>query len=484
MAEYVIKTIDKAAQSYKEIRVEHWNKVAQQLPEGIPWGPRTYYRRLKDIYKTLVAPNQRVLEIGCGGGDLLACLHPNYGVGVDFSPSMCELARVRHPEYTFVQLDACDLSNIDGPFDVIILSDTINDLWNVQVVFNQIKHLSSRNTRLILNSYSRLWEIPLSIARQLRLANPTLPQNWLTSEDVQNLLLLSDFEVVRHWQEILFPVPIPLLEGICNKFLVHLWPFRLMALTNFIVARPKHLLENVNPSISIVVPARNESGNISQIFERVSNMGPETELIFVEGHSKDDTYSVIEQHILENPQRKASLFRQEGIGKADAVRLGFEKSRGEVLMILDADLTVSPEDLPLFVDALISGKGELINGVRLVYPMQDQAMRSMNFLGNKFFSLAFSWLLGQQIKDTLCGTKVLWRKDYDRIVANRSYFGDFDPFGDFDLIFGAAKLNLRIIDLPIRYRERTYGETNINRWKHGLLLLRMVFFAAVRLKFI
>ncbi len=484
MTENKIKSIDQAALSYKENRIENWNKVAQQLPYGIPWGPRTYYRRLKEVYKFLVAPNQRVLEIGCGGGDLLASLQPAIGVGVDFSPSMCDIARARHPDYTFIQMDACDLSGLDGTFDIIILSDTINDLWNVQVVFNQIKRLSSRHTRLIMNFYSRLWEIPLSIARGLKLANPTLPQNWLTSEDVQNLLQLSDFEIVRHWQEVLLPVPIPFLREIFNKILVHLWPFRLMALTNFIVARPKNLFENLNPSISIVVPARNELGNISKIFEHVVNMGSETELIFVEGHSKDDTYSVIERNILENPQRKAYLFRQTGIGKADAVRLGFEKSSGEILMILDADLTVSPKDLPLFVDALISGKGELINGVRLVYPMQDQAMRSLNFLGNKFFSLAFSWLLGQQIKDTLCGTKVLWRKDYDRIVANRSYFGNFDPFGDFDLIFGAAKLNLRIIDLPIRYRERTYGETNINRWKHGLLLLRMVFFAAVRLKFI
>ena len=152
-------------------------------------------------------------------------------------------------------------------------------------------------------------------------------------------------------------------------------------------------------------------------------------------------------------------------------------------MILDADLTVPPEDLPRFYEALVSGKGEFINGVRLVYPMEKEAMRTLNFLGNKFFSLAFSWLLGQPIKDTLCGTKVLWKQDYERIAANRSYFGDFDPFGDYDLIFGAAKLNLKIIDLPIRYRERTYGSTNISRWKHGLLLMRMVAFAARRIKF-
>jgi glycosyltransferase involved in cell wall biosynthesis len=234
----------------------------------------------------------------------------------------------------------------------------------------------------------------------------------------------------------------------------------------------------------VIVPARNESGNIKAIFERTPQMGRGTELVFVEGHSKDDTYEAIEREIAAHPSTPSALFRQTGIGKADAVRLGYAQAKGDVLMILDADLTVPPEDLPRFYDALVSGKGEFINGVRLVYPMEKEAMRTLNFLGNKFFSMAFSWLLGQSIKDTLCGTKVLWKKDYEKIAANRSYFGDFDPFGDYDLIFGAAKLNLRIIDLPIRYRERTYGSTNISRWKHGLLLLRMVAFAARRIKFV
>jgi glycosyltransferase involved in cell wall biosynthesis len=213
-------------------------------------------------------------------------------------------------------------------------------------------------------------------------------------------------------------------------------------------------------------------------------MGAGTELIFVEGGSTDDTYDVIEKAIKNNSHRGTKLSRQTGKGKGDAVRLGFNNASGDILMILDADLTVPPEDLPRFYEALFKGKAEFVNGVRLVYPMEKEAMRFFNLLGNKFFSLFFSWLLGQPIKDTLCGTKVLWKKDYERIAANRSYFGDFDPFGDFDLLFGAAKLNLKIIEIPIRYRERTYGTTNISRWRHGWLLLRMVFFALRRIKFI
>jgi glycosyltransferase involved in cell wall biosynthesis len=236
--------------------------------------------------------------------------------------------------------------------------------------------------------------------------------------------------------------------------------------------------------VSVIVPARNEAGNIPHIFARTPEMGTGTELIFVEGHSKDETYSVIKKEIAAHPDRRCKLLQQTGVGKGDAVRLGFANASGDMLMILDADLTVPPEDLPRFYEVLHSAIGDFANGVRLVYPMEDQAMRYLNMVGNKFFSLAFSWLLGQPIKDTLCGTKVLWKADYELIAANRVYFGDFDPFGDFDLLFGAAKLNHKIVDLPIRYRERTYGTTNIQRWKHGWLLLRMVLFAAGRIKFV
>jgi glycosyltransferase involved in cell wall biosynthesis len=244
------------------------------------------------------------------------------------------------------------------------------------------------------------------------------------------------------------------------------------------------LAHSSEPVVSVIVPARNEAGNIQAIFERTPDMGASTELVFVEGGSSDKTYEAIEKAMAQYPQRRAKLLRQTGTGKGDAVRLGFAQASGDVLMILDADLTVPPEELPRFYQALRSGKGDFINGVRLVYPMETHSMQFLNLLANKFFSLAFSWLLGQSVKDTLCGTKVLWKREYELIVANRAYFGDFDPFGDFDLLFGAARLNLKIVDLPIRYRERTYGTTNIQRWRHGWMLLKMVVFAARRIKFV
>lgn len=467
-------------QTFAKKRQSHWDAIARKR-DGWHGMGSWYHRRLEQIYRFLVSSGQRVLEIGSGTGDLLDAVQPATGVGIDFSVEMVARAKGRHPEIEFIRADAHDLSDIKGPFDIIILSDLVNELWDVQGCLEQIKLLCTPQTRLIFNFYSRAWELPLHITQLLNFATPTLAQNWLTRHDIANMLQLAGFETIRTWQEILWPLP---LGGFFNKFLVRFWPFREFALSNFLVARPQPKRGDENPSVSIIVPARNEAGNIKSIFDRVPKMGQNTELVFVEGHSQDDTYDTIEKEISTHPSTPSLLLRQTGIGKADAVRLGFERASGEVLMILDADLTVPPEDLPRFYEALVSGKGEFINGVRLVYPMEAQAMRSLNFLGNKFFSMAFSWLLGQPIKDTLCGTKVLWKSDYAKIAANRSYFGDFDPFGDFDLIFGAAKQNLKIVDLPIRYRERTYGATNISRWKHGLLLMRMVAFAARRIKFV
>jgi hypothetical protein len=424
-----------------------------------------------------------VLEIGCGDGALLAALEPCIGVGIDFSAAAIEAARRRHPSLTFIEADAHAFP-VDGTFDVVILSDLVNDLWDVQGVLERVARVSGPSTRIILNFYSRLWELPLRAAQRFGLARPMLGQNWLTAEDIGHLLRLSGFQALWSRTEVLWPFGTPLLAGFANKFLVRLWPFRWFALTNVVMARlePKPATSPA-PLVSVVVAARNEAGNIDRIFDSVPEMGAGTELIFVEGHSKDDTWEAIERAMAAHPQRQCRLFRQNGHGKGDAVRLGFQESRGDILMIYDADLTVPPEDLPRFYDALRSGRADFVNGVRLVYPMEGEAMRFFNVIGNKFFSLAFSWLLGQPVKDTLCGTKVLTRESYDRIAANRSAFGDFDPYGDFDLLFGASRLNLAIVDLPVRYRSRTYGAPNIQRWRDGMLLARMTVFAARRLKF-
>jgi ubiquinone/menaquinone biosynthesis C-methylase UbiE len=473
------------ANLYQQRRIAHWDTVARKMDTWKGMGVY-YHKRITDIYKFLVSPGQKVLEIGCAQGDLLAALQPSEGVGVDFSGEMLKRAAQKYPDLQFVKADAHDPQKLGSKFDIIILSDLVNDLWDVQAVFEQLKNLATPRTRIIINTYSRLWEQPLRWAERLGLSQPKLQQNWLTVEDITNLLYLANMEVISHWEEILWPLPTPFLDTIINQFIVKIKPFNALALTNFIIARPITVINSNGPEplVSVVIPARNEAGNIRQIVARVPEMGRGTELVFVEGHSNDNTYEAIESEIARIPEARWKLFRQTGKGKGDAVQFGFTKAEGEIFIILDADLTVPPEDLPRFYEALRSGRGEFVNGVRLVYPMDDNAMRFFNLVGNKFFSIVFSWLLGQSIKDTLCGTKALWKDDYEKLSKNRAYFGNFDPFGDFDLLFGAAKLNLKIIDLPIRYRERVYGTTNIERWTQGWLLLKMVIFAARRIKFI
>lgn len=463
----------------KPTRSEHWEQVWQNSSSS--WGAY-YHRWLQRVYGFVVPKGARVLELGCGSGDLLGSLQPVHGVGIDFAPSAIAKARSKYPDLHFVVKDAEALGLVEEPFDFIVLSDVVNDLWDVQTTLAGLRRYCHPGTRLVLNFYSHLWQVPLRIAQKFRVATPTLVQNWLTHSDIRNLLTLEGFELIRTWSEIVVPLPVPGAD-LVNRFLAKVFPFHWLALANFMVGRLVGSPINGEPSCTVVVAARNEEGHIDELFDRIPELGPQTEIIFVEGNSKDDTYGAIERAMLAHPERNCRLLKQPGKGKGDAVRVGFAAATGDVLMILDADMTVLPEDLPRFYQAIASGKGEFINGVRLVYPMEDEAMRFFNLVGNKFFAEAFSWLLGQPIRDTLCGTKVIWRKDYERVVANRSYFGDFDPFGDFDLILGAAKLNLKILEVPIRYHSRRYGETNISRWRHGFLLLRMVMFVSRRIKF-
>ncbi len=470
---------------YTATRREHWDEIARQGNERKSLGGY-YHRRLAHVYSMLIPPGASVLEIGCGRGDLLAALSPRRGVGIDFSRETIVAGRERHPDLTFVEADAHELDLGDETFEYIVLSDLINDVWDVQRVLERLTRCSTPGTRVILNSFSHLWASPLRFARAAGLATPVMPQNWLSGPDVFGLLNLAGFEVVKRWEDILLPLSLPPLSSIANAFLCRLWPFRYFALTQFLVARPKPSRSPSvpPPGVSVVIPARNEAGNIADLVRRTPEFPGGVELIFVEGGSSDATYETIEKEIAAHPERRCILLRQQGRGKGDAVRCGFAAATGEMLMILDADVSVLPEDLTRFHDALRLGLGEFINGVRSVYPMENEAMRFANIIGNKFFSIAFSWLLGQPIKDSLCGTKVLWKRDYERIAANRASFGEFDPFGDFDLLFGASKLNLKILDLPVRYHARTYGETNIHRWSHGWMLLRMVMFAARKIKFV
>jgi SAM-dependent methyltransferase len=444
-----------------------------------------YHKELVKHLRFLIPPGKRILEIGCGDGWLLRQLSPSCGLGVDLSPGMIRQAKSEAAPDEKIEFRVADVESVtfNEKFDFVLMSDLLGTLSDVQAALENVRSACDEETRIVINFHSILWEPLLKAAGKWKLKAPQPKDtNWLSPADIDNFVTLSDFELIRRERRMLLPKYVPLMSELFNGYLAPLPLFNKLCLSYFVVLRKRERPQRRETSVTVLIPCRNERGNIRAAIDRLPRFGTEQEVIFVDGHSTDGTPEEIERVIAENPRKDIRLLRQTGKGKGDAVRLGFAQATRDVLMILDADLTMPPEDLPKFYDAIARGKGEFINGSRLVYPMEKQAMRFLNILGNVFFSKALTWLLNQRLKDTLCGTKVLRKRDYERIVAGRSFFGDFDPFGDFDLLFGASKLNLKIVEIPIRYRDRTYGTTNISRFKHGWLLLKMTLFAFRKLK--
>ena len=443
---------------------------------------RYYYTNQEKYFRFLTSAGQSILELGCGTGDLLNALGPKRGVGIDFSPEMVRIAKKRYPHLDFHTADIETISGWEETFDVVILADVVGHLMDIEEAFRRVHMFCRSDSRLIVSYYNFLWEPILKMGELLGLKMPQQYQNWLSSDDICNLLSLAHFQVVKTDFRLLIPKKIPWLSNLINRYFASLPFLRKMCLCQYIVARPMIQNKDREFSTSILIPCKNERDNIDPAIKRIPNFGKHQEIIFIDGHSTDGTQEEIQRMIKSRPDKDIKFILQDGQGKGDAVRKGFSIAAGDILMILDADLTVPPEDLPKFYKALAEDHGEFINGCRLVYPMESQAMRLLNYLGNKFFSMIFTWILNQRFKDTLCGTKALFKKDYDKINADRSYFGEFDPFGDFDLILGAVKQNLKVVEVPIRYRERTYGETNINRFRHGWLLMKMTLFAYKKIK--
>jgi SAM-dependent methyltransferase len=440
----------------------------------------------RKFMRFLIPPGKRVLELGCGRGDLLAALEPSYGVGVDFSVRTVAKARELYPALHFVLGDVEDpatLAPIEGPFDYIVIADTIGMFEDIDSTLRLVHHLCAPSTRIIIAYYSHLWEPILKLGEMLKLKSRQTQINYIATADFLNLMDLADFEVISQEQRQLIPLHWFGLGPLVNRFIAPLPGIRQLCLRTYIVGRPVRKFPDRKFSVSIVIPCRNEKGNIESAISRMPRFGAAQEVIFVEGNSSDGTFEECER--VRDAHRGVwdiKVLKQDGKGKGDAVRKGFAAATGDVLMILDADLTMPPEALPKYHAVIETGKAEFVNGTRLIYPMEQDAMRPLNLMANRCFAYLFSYLVNTRLTDTLCGTKVLLRKDYEVLARERDYFGNFDPFGDFDLIFGAAKQNLKIIETPIHYKARTFGETQISRFRDGWLLLKMVWFAYRKLK--
>ncbi len=459
----------------------------EAAPKRAEWLARAAFFHAEDLrfLQFQIPAGARVLELGCGNGHLLAALKPSFGVGVDFSAALIAEARKTYPHLSFMIGDVEDggfIASLPGPFDVILIADTLGELDDCQRLLESLHDLCTRATRIVIVYFSHVWYPALKLAEVFGLRMRQPPQNVLAPADIRALAALADFETVKTEIRMLTPMRLLGLGRLINRFVAPFPLIRNLCLRHYSVCRSLRRADDEARSASVVIPVRNERGNIAPAIARLPRFTDDLEILFVEGHSRDGTWEEIARVIAAQPDRDIKAMRQPGEGKADAVFAGLDAARGDVLMIMDGDLTVSPEQLTKFWQAVRSGKGELVNGSRLVYPMEGEAMRLLNLVANKVFALVFGWLLSQRVTDTLCGAKALRRADYRRLKAVRSHFGAGDPFGDFDLIFGASKLGLSIVEIPVRYASRAYGETQISRFRHGWMLLRMVAFAFLRIK--
>jgi SAM-dependent methyltransferase len=442
-----------------------------------------YHKDLLNLFSFNISENSSIIEIGCATGELLNKLKPARGLGIDISSKAIELSKNKFPHLDFM-VDDIENLKLNIKFDYVIMQDLLGDLTDVWQAFRNLKKLTTPETRIIISYYNHLWEPLILLAEFLGFKKKLLHQNWLSLADIENLLYLNDYEVIKKGHRFLMPFHIPFVSAFINKCAINTPFIRNLCMTKFLVAKEIAAKpQNDNPSASVIVATRNEKGNIEELITRMPDMGKHTEIIFIDGNSEDGTADKVNEMISKYPKKDIKLILQGGaFGKGDALRKGFDIAKGDILMVLDSDLTVMSEDMQKFYLAIAEGKGEFINGSRLVYPMEKEAMRTLNMLGNKFFSMVFTWTLEQRITDTLCANKVISKKNYLKLKEGRKFFGDFDPFGDYDLLFGASKLNLKIVEMPISYKERSYGSTKISRFRHGLLLLKMSFIAFKKFK--
>jgi SAM-dependent methyltransferase len=476
-----------ALEQRRERTRNHLAKIAVRREEWINRN-RYYYELLDRLLRFLVEPQKRVLSVRCGTGNLLTVVQPVKGKGIDICPEIVEIAQQRNRSFEFAVAfpDKEEFRRAFGPeekFDYILFND-IGDTVDILQALRNLKPLCQRHTRVLVITYNRLWEPLVAFAEWIGMKVPRTEQNWLSTLDIANLLHLAGFEALETHRVVILPKYVPLVSAFLNRFCARLPLLKRLCMTQVVVGRlvpppvPKEEL-----SVSVIVPCKDEMGNVEDAAQRIPDLGRQTEIIFCDDQSTDGTAEEVLRVQSLYLDKDIRLERGPGVCKSRNVWTGFDAATGDILMILDADLTTIPEELPYFVDVIASGLAEFVNGSRLVYPVPKGAMTTANMLGNKFFSVAFTYLLGQHVKDTLCGTKVFWRSDWERIKPMLGSWGIEDRWGDYELLFGAAKLNLKILDLPVHYQERIYGSTKMTKvFRNGLVMLRMCWHGFLKLK--
>lgn len=435
-----------------------------------------YYSQLFNLHKWLVEKGSIVLDIGCGTGDLLSSVLPKNGVGIDASFEMVKRATKKYPHYKFQVMDAHHLE-LKEQFDYILLSNLVGYLDDIWQVLRNLRKVSHERTRIIITNYNYLWQPLMAFSEKLHLKMPDRIQNWLPQQFIEHFLYLCGFEVVKKGKYLHIPIDIPYFSNPLNKIFSNLPLIDRFGLIEYIVARPSTLPDYhmKDTTVSVIVPTYKEAGNIKTIVERMPHVGTKTELIFVDLPGGDGTKEAIQKAIKDYKGRLSITYVQQEkkTGKIGALRLGVKNSQGQIIIIYDADVTIPPEDIEKIYLALLERKGEFINGTRLVYPTEKGAMRFLNHLGNTLFANLFTWGLGQHFTDTLCGTKGFWREDFYHFEDIKTKYDNLDRYGDLYLLLSAYRKNLKIAEVPLRYKIRRYGDTKMDRFKNGFQFLLM-----------
>jgi SAM-dependent methyltransferase len=461
---------------------DHFNKIGGKRSKYLKRN-RFYHESILRYFKMCIPEGSAVLELGCSTGFLLGHLNPSAGLGVDISDVMIAEARKKYPSIHFICENA-EQFNTDQVFDYIILSGILGVVKDIQKLLKKIKKWSTPDTRIFVDFYNPLWYPVIRFGEITGFKMPEKIRNWLSVDDIENFLYISGYQVIKHKFLMFFPKYIPLITCILNKIIGNLPVLRRLSMESVVTARPLvDWPDKQEKTCSVVITCRDEEGNIEPLVTRIPTMGAATEIIFVEGHSQDNTVGKIQEMMKKYPDKDIKMLKQKGIGQGDAFRYGFDQAKGDFVIWLEADITTPPEEAMHLWYAYINQVGEYVNGSRFIYKMERSAMPLFNFLGNRFFGFLFTILLKQRFTDTLCGFKGISKRNYIKIRKQIDYFGDFDPFGDFELIFGAIKNNLKVAEIPVHYQPRQYGESKAygqsfsSFMRHVWLLLRMSFIA-------
>ena len=433
-----------------------------------------YYLQLKQLFAAHISPGQKVLEVGCGTGDILASVAPRTGHGIDISGEMIKLARAKHQDLSFWQQNVYQL-RLRQTYDAVILCDLIDHLPDIYQALHQIRQVCTPQTKVVVSTINPIWEPVLHLTEKIGMKMPEGPHNWVPLPDLINIFEICGFTIEQSGYAALIPKHILGLSNLVNRHISQLGALKHLAFVEYLVSKKAPKVKSKTYSTSIIIPVFNEADNITPCIKQVPRLGKKTEIIVVDDGSTDKTNQIVRKIAKKNKAITLITFPKNQ-GKARAVAAGFARARGQILLILDADMTVPPQELTCFYELLAENRADFVNGTRMVYPMEKQAMRYFHLLGNKFFSSFLSWLLNQRVTDTLCGTKALFKKDARKIILGN------EPWGDFDLLFGAANLQLRIKEYPVHYKKRQTGESKMHAISHGLRLLYMCGVGMYRLK--